>query len=337
MMLALIAVLAFLAVHLQAQRGLKDIPDPDPQLELQSLKVAEGFQINLFASDPMIRKPVQMNWDAQGRLWITTSTTYPQIKPGQKPEDQVVILEDSDGDGRADKSVVFADNLLIPTGLAPGDGGVYVANSTEILHLKDTDGDGKADQRRVVLSGFGTEDVHHMIHTFRWGPDGMLYFNQSIYTHSHIETPWGVRRLRAGGVWQLRPESLQLEVFARGFVNPWGHQFDHWGQSFATDGAYAEGINYMFPGATFVTAYDARRTLRGLNPGQPKHCGLEVLSGPAHTRILGRNARHQRLSRQPRQSVHPLGRRQRFRLASGGRPGVERSCGLSPGRRENGA
>jgi putative heme-binding domain-containing protein len=279
MTLVSIGVLAFLAVHLQAQRGLKDIPDPDPQLELQSLKVAEGFQINLFASDPMIRKPVQMNWDAQGRLWIATSTTYPQIKPGQKPEDQVVILEDSDADGRADKSVVFADKLLIPTGLAPGDGGVYVANSTEILHLKDTDGDGKADQRRVVLSGFGTEDVHHMIHTFRWGPDGMLYFNQSIYTHSHVETPWGVRRLRAGGVWQLRPESLQLEVFARGFVNPWGHQFDHWGQSFATDGAYAEGINYMFPGATFVTAYDARRTLRGLNPGQPKHCGLEVLSG----------------------------------------------------------
>jgi glucose/arabinose dehydrogenase/HEAT repeat protein len=279
MMLASIGILVFLAVHLRAQRGLKDIPDPDPQFELQALKVAEGFEINLFASDPMIRKPVQMNWDAQGRLWIATSTTYPQIKPGQKPEDQVVILEDSDGDGRADKSVVFADHLLIPTGLAPGNGGVYVANSTEILHLKDTDGDGKADQRRVVLSGFGTEDVHHMIHTFRWGPDGMLYFNQSIYTHSHIETPWGVRRLRAGGVWQLRPESLQLEVLARGFVNPWGHQFDYWGQSFATDGAYAEGINYIFPGATFVTAYDARRTLRGLNPGQPKHCGLEVLSG----------------------------------------------------------
>ena len=277
--LAAIGVLAFLAAHLPAQRGLTDIPKPDPQVELRAMQVAEGFQINLFAADPIIRKPVQMNWDAAGRLWLATSTAYPHIEPGQKPEDQVVILEDTDGDGSADKSIVFADNLLIPTGLVPGDGGVYVANSTEILHLRDTDGDGKADQSRVVLSGFGTEDVHHMIHTFRWGHDGMLYFNQSIYTHSHIETPWGVRRLRAGGVWQLRPESLRLEVFARGFVNPWGHQFDHWGQSFATDGAYTDGINHMFPGATFVAAHDAKRTLRGLNPGQPKHCGLEVLSG----------------------------------------------------------
>ena len=83
--------------------------------------------------------------------------------------------------------------LLIPTGVEPGDGGVYVANSTELLHFADTDGDGRADTRRVMLSGFGTEDTHHILHTLRWGPDGMLYFNQSIYIHSHIETPYGVR------------------------------------------------------------------------------------------------------------------------------------------------
>jgi putative heme-binding domain-containing protein len=274
-----IGVTVILLAHVRAQRSLTDIPPPDPARELQSLKVADEFEVNLFASDPLIRKPIQMNWDAEGRLWISTSTTYPQIKPGQKAEDRIRVLEDRDGDGRADRASVFAEDLHIPTGLVPGDGGVYVANATEILHLRDTDGDGKADTRRVVLSGFGTEDVHHMIHTFRWGADGMLYFNQSIYTHSHIETPWGVRRLRAGGVWQLRPESLRLEVFARGFVNPWGHQFDRWGESFVTDGAYTEGINHVFPGAAFVSAHDARRTLRGLNPGQPKHSGLEILSG----------------------------------------------------------
>ena len=123
------------------------------------------------------------------------------------------------------------------------------------------------------------EDVHHMIHTFRWGMDGHLYFNQSIYTHSHVETPWGVKRLRAGGFWRLRPESLKLEVFGRGGVNPWGHQYDRWGQSFMTDGAFAEGINYLFPGAAFVASDGVRRLMRGLNPGQPKHCGLEVVSG----------------------------------------------------------
>ena len=118
---------------------------------------------------------------------------YPQIKPGEAPTDKVIVLEDTDNDGKADKSTVFADGLLIPTGVAPGDGGAYVANSTEVLHLKDTDGDGKADTRRIVLSGFGTEDTHHIIHTFRWGNDGRLYINQSIYIHSHVETPLAAR------------------------------------------------------------------------------------------------------------------------------------------------
>ena len=157
-----------------------------------------------------------MNWDEKGRLWVCGSSIYPHIKPGQKADDKIIILEDTNGDGRADKHTIFADNLHIPTGILPGDGGVYVANSTEILHLRDTDGDGKTDQHRILLSGFGVEDVHHMIHTFRWGMDGHLYFNQSIYTHSHVETPWGVKRLRAGGFWRLRPKSLEgggLEVF----------------------------------------------------------------------------------------------------------------------------
>lgn len=273
------AALFLLAGAASAQRDLKDIPAPDVQAELDAFDLAEGFEVNLFAADPVVVKPIQMNWDERGRLWVCGSSIYPHIKPGQKADDKIIILEDTDGDGKADKHTVFADDLHIPTGILPGDGGVYVANSTEILHLRDTDGDGKADQRRVLLSGFGVEDVHHMIHTFRWGMDGHLYFNQSIYTHSHVETPWGVKRLRAGGFWRLRPESLELEVFGRGGVNPWGHQYDRWGQSFMTDGAFAEGINYLFPGAAFIAANGVRRLMKGLNPGQPKHCGLEVVSG----------------------------------------------------------
>ncbi len=262
-----------------AQRGLKDIPDPDPKAEQATFELGAGLEVNLFAAEPMVVKPIQMNWDARGRLWVVGSQMYPQIKPGEKPSDKVYVLEDTDGDGRADKSTVFADGLLIPTAVIPGDGGAYVANSTELLHLSDTDADGKADKTRVVLSGFGTEDTHHILHTFRWGPDGCLYFNQSIYIHSHIETPHGVRRLRGGGTWRFRPDGLELEVYTRGMVNGWGHAFDRWGQSFMTDGAYGEGINYAFPGAAYYTAVDVQRTLRGLNPGQPKHCGLEILSG----------------------------------------------------------
>jgi putative heme-binding domain-containing protein len=262
-----------------AQRELKNIPDPDPELERQSFIVAEGFEVNLYAADPLIAKPIQMNFDPQGRLWVASSEIYPHIAPGQVANDKIVVLEDRDGDGASDHTQVFADGLLIPTGVEPGDGGAYVANSTELVHLADSDGDGRADRRRVMLSGFGTEDTHHILHTFRWGVDGMLYFNQSIYIHSHIETPHGVRRLGGGGIWQFRPETMQLEVFARGFVNPWGHHFDRYGQSLATDGAYGEGVNYVFPGATFVTAPGAKRILKGLNPGSPKHCGLEIVSG----------------------------------------------------------
>jgi len=220
-----------------AQRGLKDIPSPDPAAELAAMQVADGYEVNLFAADPMITKPLQMNFDPQGRLWVSSSSVYPQIRPGEVANDTVTVLEDRDGDGRADASTVFADGLLMPTAVLPGDGGAYVANSTEFLHLSDTDGDGKADTRRVVLSGFGTEDTHHIIHTFRWGPDARLYFNQSIYIHSHVETPRGVRRLNAGGIWRFAPESLTLDVFARGWVNTWGHAFDRWGRSLVTDGA----------------------------------------------------------------------------------------------------
>ncbi len=271
--------LALSASSARAQRELKDIPNTDPEIERKSFQVADGFEVNLFAADPILAKPIQMNFDAKGRLWVASSEVYPQIEPGQKANDKVVILEDVDGDGKADKTSVFAQGLLIPTGVEPGDGGAYVANSTELLHFKDTDGDGKADTRRVVLSGFGTEDTHHILHTLRWGGDGQLYMNQSIYIHSHIETPHGVRRLGGGGIWQFRPETMELDVFMRGLVNTWGHHVDRWGQSFATDGAGGEGINYVLPGAYYFTAPDAVRILQGLNPGSPKHCGLEVMSG----------------------------------------------------------
>ncbi len=104
-----------------------------------------------------------------------------------------------------------------------------------------------------MLSGFGTEDTHHIIHTFRWGPDGCLYFNQSIYIHSHIETPYGVRRLGGGGIWQFRPETQRLEVFmpaaggTRGAI-----ALDRFGQEFVTDGAGTEGINHLVLGASYT-------------------------------------------------------------------------------------
>lgn len=275
----LVAALTALSAPLAAQNGLRDIPDPRVEAQLAAFKLIEGAKIQLFASEPAVSSPTHMNWDGEGRLWVVNSPLYPHIQPGQEENDKIVILEDSDGDGVADKHTVFADNLHIPTAVLPGDGGVYVANSVEVLFLRDTDGDGVADERRVILSGFGTEDTHHLVHTFRWGPEGMLWMNQSIYIHTHLETPYGVRRLLGGGMWHFRPETRRAEVFMKGLVNPWGHSFDLWGQSFLTDGAGGQGINFVFPRSVFMTSPGATRILSGLNPGQPKHCGLEVLDG----------------------------------------------------------
>lgn len=263
-----------------AQRNLREIPSTDPEEEQKTFRLPEGLEVNLFACEPMVRKPIQMAWDARGRLWVASSAIYPHIKPGQTQSDQILILEDTDADGKADKSTVFYEGLLIPTGIWPQDGGAYVANSTELLFMEDTNGDGKADKSKVLLSGFGTEDTHHILHSIKGGPDGNLYFNQSVYIHSHIETPFGVRRLMGTGVWQYQPRTGRLEVFSMGQVNPWGHIFDDWGQSFTTDGAYGEGINYVFPGATFrCLPNQLPRILTGMNPGQPKQCGLAQITG----------------------------------------------------------
>src|SRR5262245_25986237 len=151
-------------VQLRSLKPVELPPEPPPRTESAVAKftpqphptftVAEGLEVNLWAENPLLAKPIQMNWDPRGRLWVASSEVYPQVEPGQTPNDKIIILEDTTGTGKADKSTVFADGLLIPTGLEPGDGGVYVAQSTELLHLKYTDGDGKADQKRIVLSGF---------------------------------------------------------------------------------------------------------------------------------------------------------------------------------------
>lgn len=257
------------------------LPVPKTSQPLPEFDIAPGFEVSLYAESPLLAKPIQMNFDPQGRLWVVSSEVYPQIQPGQTANDKVLVLEDTTGAGKVDKSTVFADGLLIPTGVEPGDGGVYVGQGTQLLFFKDTQSTGKADEKRVVLSGFGTEDTHHIVHTLRWGPDGQLYFDQSIYIHSHIETPNGVERLNSGGIWHMRTSNLQLGVFLRGFCNPWGHQFDAFGQSFVTDGAGYQGISWGIPGATYFTYADMRRELKSVSPGSyPKFCSLEIIRSP---------------------------------------------------------
>src|SRR5688572_21692635 len=109
----------------------KFTPQPPPEFQ-----VADGLEVTLWAENPLLNKPIQMNFDPQGRLWVVSSELYPQIEPGQAATDKIIVLEDTTGAGRADKATVFAEGLLIPTGIEVGDGGVYVAQSTELLHFK---------------------------------------------------------------------------------------------------------------------------------------------------------------------------------------------------------
>lgn len=265
-------------IDVPTQRLTNRVLEYTPQA-LPNFEVAEGYEVTLWAENPLINKPIHMNWDAQGRLWVASSTVYPQIEPGQAPADRILVLSDTNADGNADNVKTFADGLLIPTGVLPGDGGVYVAQSTELLHLRDTDGDGVADQRDIVLSGFGTEDSHHNIHTPQWGPDGRLYFNQSVYTRTRTETPHGVIDLKAGGIFRFDPRDQRMSIHYRGLINGWGHAWDAHGNSFMTDGAGFSGPSWGITGATYRTLAPARRTIQTITPGSfPKYCGLEVLN-----------------------------------------------------------
>lgn len=263
-----------------AQRGLKDIPPPDPAIEQASFTLADGFEVNLWAADPLLAKPIQIQFDAEGRLWVASSETYPQLNVNQDPSDKIIILEDTDQDGAADRSTVYYDKLIIPGGVLPDNsGGAYVAHAEKLVHLTDSDGDGAADRSEVLLSGFGTEDTHHTLHRLSWGPDGLLYMLQGYYIGTHVETLYGPRRLNGGGLWAYNTMTRRLEIYSRGLVNPWGMAFDRWGQTFQTDGAGGQGINYSFPDAVFMASPHENRTLSGLNPRRPKLCGIVIISG----------------------------------------------------------
>lgn len=258
-----------------------DTQAPDPGFTL-----GEGIDASLWAANPLISKPLHLNWDARGRMWIASTPIYPQIEPGAIASDRIFIVEDTDRDGKADKSTVFADDLLIPSAVIPveradGKSEAYVGASTDLLLLTDTDGDGKADTKRAVLSGFGTEDTHHTVHTLYWGQDGRLFFNQSVYIHTHLETPYGVVRLNAGGVFAYDTHSERVEVFIKGLWNTWGHQQDDEGQSFFTDGAGFSGITWGFPGAVFNPSEGAKSFAPSITKGNyPKFCGLEIVKSP---------------------------------------------------------
>lgn len=204
---------------------------------VKTLTVPEGYKVELFASEkefPNLANPMQLSFDNKGRLWVATMPTYPHYRPGDAmPDDKLLIYEDTDGDGKADKETVFADKLHLPIGFEFTPEGVYVSEEPNLILLRDTDGDDKADSREIVLGGFDSHDTHHAISAYTADPSGAFMLCEGVFLHSNVETPYGPVRCVDGGFFRYSPQRGQLErTIQMSIPNPWGFVFDQWGQDF---------------------------------------------------------------------------------------------------------
>ncbi|WP_009963474.1 PVC-type heme-binding CxxCH protein [Verrucomicrobium spinosum] len=255
-----------------------------PEAQLASFTLAEGYEANLFASEiEGVAKPTQFSWDEKGRLWVACSPTYPQAIPGVKPSDYVLVLEDTNGDGRADKSHRFAEGLTMIQGLEPGAGGLYVCDFDQILHFKDTDGDGKADVKQVLYSGFGIGDTHQLVNSICHGPDGSLWFSQGLHAFSRVETEWGLSRLDKAGVWRWNPRTRRMDAFFNGGKaghNCWGVAFDDYNQVFHKSGDRPVGY-YTVPGMAKLADPDEYHPTGALFDTSPKTTAIDFIGTKA--------------------------------------------------------
>ena len=208
-----------------------------PDQEQAGFRLPPGFQARLFASEPDIQKPLNMAFDADGRLWLTCTVDYPLPDPNGNGHDSVRILEDTDGDGAADRVSVFADGLNIPIGLYPYQDGVIVFSIPDILFLRDTDGDGRADRREHLYGPFDTtRDTHGMNNSFRRGFDGWLYCCHGFSNQSTVSGKDGhTVTMHSGNTYRIRLDGSRIEHFTHGQVNPFGMTIDPFGDIFTSD------------------------------------------------------------------------------------------------------
>ena len=220
---------------------------------LNKLKVPPGYKIELFASEetfPDLAKPMQMSFDGKGRLWVAVMPSYPHYKPGDaKPNDKLLILEDTNNDGKADKQTVFADGLHLPLGFEITHEGVFISQGTNLKLYTDTNGDDRADKSEIILSGYDDHDTHHNSHAFTVDPSGAIYSGEGVFLHTNVETPYGPVRATNGGFYRYAPQRKKLERTAQlSIPNPWGIAFDEWGQPFFAETSSPD-VRWMMPGS----------------------------------------------------------------------------------------
>jgi glucose/arabinose dehydrogenase len=243
-----------------------------------------GMKVELFASEkefPELVNPVQVAFDTRGRLWVACWKNYPHWRPKTPMDDKLLILEDTDGDGRADKRTVFAGDLQNPTGFEFYNGGVILASQPNLVFLKDTDGDDRYDVKEILLHGFDSADTHHAINSFTFDPGGALYMQEGIFHRTQVETPWApVLRQADGGVYRFEPRTWKLETYIpMNFPNPHGHVFDHWGRDIVFDAT--GGQPYYGPSFSTKKYYPAMETRKAPKPGTVRTRpvgGTEILS-----------------------------------------------------------
>ena len=252
---------------------------------LTKFKLPPGYKIDLFASEVEfkdIENPVQLSFDNKGRLWVATMPTYPHWQPGdKKPNDKIIILEDTNGDGKADKQTTFLDGIHLPVGFEIAPEGIYVSQGTNLVLFKDTNGDDKADSKEILLSGFDDHDTHHAHHAYTTDPSGAIYMGEGVFLHTNVETSYGPVRATNGGFYRYNPARHHLERTAQlSIPNPWGIAFDDWGQNFFAETSGPD-VLWMMPGS--IKPRYGVATHKSTNLIEDKHrvrptSGLEFIS-----------------------------------------------------------
>jgi putative heme-binding domain-containing protein len=227
-------------------------PPRTPEEERKAFRLPPGFEAQLVAAEPDIRMPINIAFDAKGRLWVTQSIEYPfPAKPGTAPRDTVKILSDFGPDGRAGKVTTFADGLNIPIGVLPLSDGALVYSIPNIWRLKDTTGNGRADKKEALYGSFGFQDTHGMTGEFMWGLDGWVYVCHGFANTSAVKAKDGSAiKMHSGNTYRIKPDGSRIEQWTWGQVNPFGLTFDSLGNLYSAD-CHSQPIYQLLRGAYY--------------------------------------------------------------------------------------
>src|SRR3954471_10411003 len=229
-----------------------------PEESVARMKVADGFEVKLFAAEPQLVNPIAMTVDEKGRVWVVECFEYPKrTAKGKMPRDRIKILEDTDGDGVCDKVTTFIEGKDFPvpfdlaSGIEVGNGGVYLGAPPYLFFIENkNDKPGKID---ILLKGFGSQDTHEMLNTFQWGPDGRLYGLHGVFTYSEVspgQADGPATRMNAA-VWRYDTKAKKFEVFSEGTSNPWGMDWRNTDGQFILCCCVIPHLFHIVPGANY--------------------------------------------------------------------------------------